>query len=202
MKNRLITFAAGVLTALVLTAATLPTLASDGAFTLTAHPVSIEVNGQAFVPRDANGKAVDVFTVNGTTYVPLRAVAETLGFEASYDSGKNLVSISTPSAPSTGDFVSQWELKEKPVTNYGSEHIFTAKYNGDMTMDEFKVWWKSLTETELEDGACEIAAQAQSTVPGCEAKVYFTYGTYNLGSSRAAGEFTVCNFDVASAWIR
>lgn len=201
MKNRLITFAAGMLTALVLTAAALPTLASDGAFTLTAHPVSIEVNGQAFVPRDANGKAVDVFTVNGTTYVPLRAIAETLGFEASYDSGRNLVSISTPTA-STGDFASQWELQEKPVTNYGSERIFTAKYSGDMTMDEFKTWWKSLTEAELEDGACEIAAQAQSMVPGCEAKVYFTYGTYNLGSSRAAGGFTVYNFDVASAWIK
>ena len=201
MKNKLITFAAGMLTALTLTAVTLPTLASDGALALTAYPVSIEVNGQAFVPKDANGKAVDVFTVNGTTYVPLRAIAETLGFEASYDSGKNLVSINAPAA-GTGDFTSQWELKEKPVTNYGSERIFTAKYSGDMTMDEFKVWWKSLTEEEIEAGACEIAAQAQSTVPGCEAKVYFTYGTYNLGSSRAAGEFRVCNFDAAGAWIK
>ena len=201
MKNRLITFAAGMLTALALSAVTLPTLASDGAFTLTAYPVSIEVNGTAFTPTDANGKAVDVFTVNGTTYVPLRAIAETLGFEASYDGGKNLVSITTPAA-STGDFTSQWELKEKPVTNYGGEHIFTAKYSGDMTMDEFKVWWKSLTEAELEAGAHELAAQAQTLAAGGEVTLYFTYGTYNLGNAKAVGDFRGCNFDAAGAWIK
>ena len=201
MKNKLITFAAGV-TALVLTASTLPALASDGSFTLTAYPVSIEVNGQAFTPTDANGKAVDVFTVNGTTYVPLRAIAETLGFEASYDSGRNLVSISAPAAPSTGDFASQWELKEKPVTNYGNERIFTAKYSGDMTMDEFKVWWKSLTEAEIEAGAHELASQAQALAVGGEVTLYFSYSTYNLGSAKAVEDFRGCNFDAAGVWIK
>ena len=39
------------------------------------------VNGEVFRPVDAKGNEVQVFRVNGATYVPLRALAEAYGLE-------------------------------------------------------------------------------------------------------------------------
>jgi hypothetical protein len=47
-------------------------------------------------PRDANGASVEPFTVNGTTYLPVRAIAEALGMEVSWDNGAKTVYIGAP----------------------------------------------------------------------------------------------------------
>lgn len=50
--------------------------------------VDIYVNGVKMEPTDANGKPVETFVYNGTTYVPLRAVSQSLGNAVSWD-GEN-----------------------------------------------------------------------------------------------------------------
>ena len=45
--------------------------------------------------RDANGKSVETFAYNGTTYVPLRAVSQSLGKDVSYDGKTQRVYIGT-----------------------------------------------------------------------------------------------------------
>lgn len=43
------------------------------------NDIKIIVGGQRIIPKDSNGKKVDPFIVDGTTYLPVRAVAEALG---------------------------------------------------------------------------------------------------------------------------
>lgn len=50
--------------------------------------VDIYVDGVKMVPTDANGKQVETFVYNGTTYVPLRAVSQYLDKSVSWD-GEN-----------------------------------------------------------------------------------------------------------------
>lgn len=50
--------------------------------------IKIHINDEEFVPKDVNGKEVEVFLYNGTTYLPVRAVAEFNGYEVLWD-GKN-----------------------------------------------------------------------------------------------------------------
>ncbi len=47
--------------------------------------VEIYVGSEKFTPKDANGNEVAVYLVDGTTYVPVRAVTALFGVEISYD---------------------------------------------------------------------------------------------------------------------
>lgn len=209
MKRKTTYFLAGVLVVVLLLAMSVSALASDGSFTITIHPIRIMVNGEVFQPKDVNGNDVMVFTVNGTTYAPLRALAEAYGLEVCYDAATNTATVNSsgpnaaPAVPaaSNEDFYSKWTVEEKPVTNYGDEKIFTATYNGGLSMRDFKTWWKSLDPDEITSGAEELAAEAQSMNPGYKVTMYFSYGTYMLGTAWGFGDYEQSNFKPASAWI-
>lgn len=96
MKSKLCSFLSGVLITLTLIVLPVSTLASDGSFKLTAYPIQVLVDGEIFRPVDAKDNAVQVFTVNGTTYAPLRALAEVYGLEVGYDSAKKLAIVTKP----------------------------------------------------------------------------------------------------------
>jgi len=202
--KRKITVLSALLLAVVLTAAITSTaLASDGSMTITIHPIRILVNGETFRPTDVNGNEVMIFTVNGTTYAPLRALAEAYGLEVGYDAENNIATVNSPDRVSseTRDFTAYWTVEEKPVTNYGSEKIFTAAYNGALGMAEFKSWWKSLSAEEIAQGAEQLAAEARALAPGYTVTMYFSYGSYMLGTAWGYEGFQQSNFRPASAWI-
>jgi len=215
MKSKLTSFLAGVLTVVLLAGASVTALAADGSLTLEVNPIKVLVNGEVFEPKDASGNDVMVFTYNGTTYAPLRALAEAYGLEVGYDAERNIATVNAPSAdtpiqsvPSVkpestaSDFASQWTVREKPVTNYGDEKIFTATYSGDLSLSEFKEWWKAFDKDEIAAGAEQLAAEAQSLVPGYKVTMYFSYGTYNLGTAYAFGAHEQSNFNTADIWIK
>lgn len=168
-------------------------LASDGLFSITASPIHVVVNGEVFQPKDAAGNDALVFTFNGTTYAPLRALAEAYGLQVGYDSTRNMATVSSAET----DFASHWAVAEKPVTNNGNEKVYTAVYNGSLDMDSFKTWWKS---TDYKADAERMAAQVQS--PGSQVTMYFSYGTYNLGTVFAFDTHTSSDFGPAGVWIK
>lgn len=67
-------------------------------FTSGGKPISLYVNGTK-VDKDANGKAVTPFTIDGTTYLPVRIVAEALGKDVKWDSATASVKINDIKAP-------------------------------------------------------------------------------------------------------
>ncbi len=87
-------------TAKIILAAGLATALSVGSFaagsliTISVDPtVKIKVNGEEFKPKDANGNDVMTFIYNGTTYAPLRALAEAYGLQVGYDAGANMATV-------------------------------------------------------------------------------------------------------------
>jgi len=194
MKRNLTSFFAGALSMFLLGSLAVSGLASDGTFSITAAPINVMVNGDVFQPKDAAGNDALVFVYDGTTYAPLRALAEAYGLQVGYDGSRNMATVSS----STGtDFASQWNVQEKPVTNNGGETVYTAVYNGTLDMDGFKDWWKSV---DFETGAERMAADVQS--PGSQVTMYFSYGTYNLGTVFAFDTHTSSDFGPAGVWIK
>ena len=210
MKKRFLSFAAGALTALLISSTAVTALAASGAIRIEVSPISVLVDGEVFQPKDAKGNDVMVFTYNGTTYAPLRALAEAYGLEVGYDGERHIATVSkqpTQTQPPIADtgyagFEKQWTVKEKPVTNYGDEKIFTVTYSGDLSRSEFKAWWKSYDLSTIKEYAERMMAEVQSEVPGYIVTAYFSYGQYNLGSVHAESDFTGSNFDAAGVWIK
>lgn len=68
---------------------------TDTVKNLEAHytGISLVVNGVQVTPKDANGKVVDPFIVDGTTYLPVRAVASALGEDVSWEGSTRTVYI-------------------------------------------------------------------------------------------------------------
>lgn len=182
--KRITYFLSGALAALLISSATVSAFAAGGLITLNVQPAQVMVNGEVFQPKDAQGRDALVFTYNGTTYAPVRALAEAYGLTVGYDSAKNMATVvgAARTTNSTGSFSSQWTVTEKPVTRYGNEHIFTAVYSGPLSMDKFKSWWKSMNDADLKAQAEQMALKAQSDLLGSEITMYFSFGSYNLGT--------------------
>ena len=210
MKKNVLSFVSGMIAMLLLAGLPVTALAASGAIRIEVSPISVLVDGEVFRPKDANGNDVMVFTYNGTTYAPLRALAEAYGLEVGYDGERNIATVSKQPAQTqapiadTGyaGFEKQWTVKEKPVTNYGDEKIFTVTYSGDLSRSEFKAWWKSYDLSTIKEYAEQMIAEVQSEVTDYIVTAYFSYGQYNLGSVHAESDFTGSNFDAAGVWIK
>lgn len=95
------TFLAGVLVTLLVVGMIPPALAAAGK-TITVYPgINIYIDDQKLEPKDANGKPVEVFTYNGTTYLPVRAIAEALGKNVQWDGKTQSVYLGQHGAAST-----------------------------------------------------------------------------------------------------
>jgi len=58
--------------------------------------IKIYVNDKLISPKDGNGKSVEPFICDGTTYLPVRAVSEALGKEVKWDGTTKSVYIGEP----------------------------------------------------------------------------------------------------------
>lgn len=65
--------------------------------TLDYTDIKISLNGTEIVPKDANGNDVEPFAIEGTTYLPVRAVADALGLEVGWEQDTKTVILSTKS---------------------------------------------------------------------------------------------------------
>jgi transglutaminase-like putative cysteine protease len=122
-KSNLLSLAAGLLLGAVIFGGV-----TAGAANLTQNiaatyrDIKIYIDRTLIAPKDANGAVVEPFIFNGTTYLPVRAVAEALGKEVSWDGGTNSVYIGaqptatpTPNAEIPGGTAADYSLQANPI---------------------------------------------------------------------------------------
>lgn len=81
MKNRRRDFIAGMLTMALLIGLVGTAGATVGKRTaeLDYNNIQIALDGKTITPKDVNGNIVEPFAINGTVYLPVRAVGNALG---------------------------------------------------------------------------------------------------------------------------
>lgn len=57
--------------------------------------IKIKLNGQELIPKDENGNIIEPFVINGTTYLPVRAIGNALGLDVNWDSASNTVILNS-----------------------------------------------------------------------------------------------------------
>lgn len=126
---------------------TVAVLASNGLVTISVDPsISILVNGERFHPTDVNGDEVMTFTFNGTTYAPLRAMAEAFGLEVGYDAEQKMATVDRYNPlPETGvtvyeddnvqiNFLQCYMVEEWYGTEYGVQFVVENKTDVEITL--------------------------------------------------------------------
>ena len=58
--------------------------------------IKIMINGKEVTPTDANGNAIEPFTIDGTTYLPVRGIASALGMNVGWDGTTSTVTLDNP----------------------------------------------------------------------------------------------------------
>lgn len=136
---------AGALVAGLLAA---PALASNGQVSkvLDYANIKISVDGAEITPTDANGKSTEPFSIEGSVYVPVRAISEALGGDVTWNSETNTVEITSGFAVPTGTT----SLTVRTNGNLGITH---AAYN-------------DLFGGDAEKGVSELVASGAVTVNG------------------------------------
>ncbi len=141
-------FFSGFLCAALIFSLAVSALAITGRMTIEVDPINIQVNGETFVPKDVNGVEVPVFAYNGTTYAPLRALAEAYGLEVGYDATSNMATVADPDANTA-------PVEDTKATFSNDRHVFDYSY------EEFVELW---APTEIDDEVVAFMAQSDDAV--------------------------------------
>ena len=105
--------------------------------------IKVTLDGKQVSLVDANGQAVEPFAIDGTTYLPVRAVSEALGLDVGWDATTSTVTLTSPA-------------DEKPVyiTRTGEKYHYDNTCNGG-------TYFEVPMQTALDMGLtpCEKCAQ-------------------------------------------
>ena len=85
----------GMIITVILNSVIIPVFAAKITKQLTANynDIKIAVDGTLITPKDAGGKVVEPFIIDGTTYLPIRAVSEGFGAKVDWDENMKTVVI-------------------------------------------------------------------------------------------------------------
>lgn len=160
MKKQLPTFLAGMLTTALICGLTVSALAATGQLTITVDPINIQVNGETFQPKDAQGADVPVFAYNGTTYAPLRALAEAYGLEVGYDAETNMATVKDATISSSKNSLPNAAITQDSLILYvylpGNEKF------GDLTAADMSYQDGVIFSNGLTHFSCEALRYAAS----------------------------------------
>ncbi|MDR1247214.1 MAG: copper amine oxidase N-terminal domain-containing protein [Clostridiales Family XIII bacterium] len=164
-----------------------------GVRTLTASfdDIKIFINDEEISPKDAAGNAVEPFIVSGTTYLPVRAVAEAFGLTVSWNAATKSVYIGEqPEATAAADSVFAEYLAATSAIEKANSFASDVKGSMSMTIGGQKTDMQisgSVKAIMSSDTDIEVLADTTANVAGqsVTAKIYYKDG---VAYTEAAGE--------------
>ena len=97
---------------------------------ITYRDIKIMLNGEELVPKDANGDPTEPFIMDGSTYLPVRAIAGTLGLDVGWDGETSTV------------LLTENEHANVYITRTGSKYHYDSTCNGG-------IYWPVPMETAI-----------------------------------------------------
>lgn len=124
------TFLMGMVTMLLLISLSVSAFAAyNQSLTVTYDNIKLNINGMQITPKDVTGRVVEPFTYQGTTYLPVRAVGEAVGYTVSWDQNTKTVFMTMAGGSAGGNQGGNTQL---PTVNLvDSITPFAMEWDGD-----------------------------------------------------------------------
>ena len=136
MKKRTKSIISGILVGVLLAGTSLLAASTVTLYNVLAEGVTIVIDGQKITPTDANGKAVEPIIYNGTTYLPVRAVANALGKAVYWDGPTHTVYLGdmdgkldypTVELRDLTSISDDNDVATEPEDNYGNRYTYALR---------------------------------------------------------------------------
>ena len=195
-------FGAGILTTALVLGLGVSAFAASRTISVDDN-IRVTINGAVFSPKDANGKDVALFSYNGTTYAPVRAICEAAGLEVEYDSATYTAVLTTAdrvaaSDPNSGSYIGVDKAKSIALADAGVNAADAVFLKAKLDRDDGRVEY----EVELYSGRREYDYDIDARTGAIlsrdwELDDYYLSGTHTGGTGNAGS--TSANPDVISA---
>lgn len=106
--------------------------------TLNYSDIKIVRNGETITPTAVNGKSTEPFSIDGTVYLPIRAVSEALGCDIDWDATTNSVVIDADGVIKADDVMESVHSIGFVDTDGAKVSAVVVKYNMDLTGAKIK----------------------------------------------------------------
>ena len=173
-----------------------PTLAYTGTRNeaLTYRDIKVELDGTRLTLRDGDGTVVEPFIIDGTTYLPVRAVAEALGLDVTWNGQTGVVALTTGSgtatggSTSTGDYIGEEKAKTIALNHAGvsasNATFIRVQLGRDDGRMEYEVeFWSGNTEYDYDIDA--LTGDIRSYDRDVEGYTIPTQSGTEIGESKA-----------------
>lgn len=170
-----------VLTLLVMTLA-VSAMAAGKMIEVTSG-IKLNIDGAAFVPKDVNGNTVEVFSYNGTTYVPIRAISEAFNKEVKWDGTAQTVMIGASATTGYGRTNPAPTGTAQTVTIKNVSEDFTATATVSEIIRGDAAWQKLKADNQFnsaaKDGMEYVIAKVKVSVDRSKDDAAVSFSTYD-----------------------
>lgn len=109
--------------------------------------IQVTLNGARFQPKDTNGNNVPLFSYDGTTYAPVRAICEAAGLKVDYDSATYTAVLTTQdqyiaSTPSASNYITAEQAKSAALKHAGVNASDAIFVKAGLDWDDGKVHYE------------------------------------------------------------
>jgi hypothetical protein len=190
MKRQWKGFMSGILVTLLVVGLVGTAAAKVGKQTaeLEYNDIKVTMDGKQVNLVDANGAAVEPFAINGTTYLPIRAISGALGLDVSWDGAtKTVVLSSEPAAPS-GAYNCSNPAPIGTAQSISKDSYVYGKYTATVVIEESirgDAAWKKISAAnrfneEAPEGQEYILVKIKVTVNSTEEDKAITFSDYDF----------------------
>jgi len=156
MKKEIKGFIMGIIATTVIFSTTLTVFSEPITKTIKAtyENITLYVDGNLIAPKFDNGKLIEPFTIDGTTYLPARLVAEALGKKVSWDDANKSIYIGKKPYDNSPSEISEFTVStaEEFVKAIGSNRKIILKpgvYDLSTVYgisENSTVWWDKVSD--------------------------------------------------------
>ncbi len=154
MKQRLKNLMAGVLIGVTLTSGAVFAKQISETAELFYNNIKIYINGGEIVPKDATGNVVEPFIMNGTTYLPVRAISNALGKDVEWDGATQSVYIGKKDQTKPDNYLDRiqyndvvygkwysnlWRINGKIIDTNNNEYLSGMLFYNDAGNDIYNI---------------------------------------------------------------